>query len=84
MAVKLSRSLPMSFYPPYTESLAVLMAVFDRRQYIIKKDGPVSLAHFSSTEPAGQNPLQSCQTPGQTPLGTGDAGKHRDKEKTQC
>lgn len=51
------------------------MAVFNTRLYVIKTVAPVFSVHFSSTEPAGQTLPRSYRTLGQTPLGTGGAGK---------
>lgn len=57
--------------------LALVMAVFNGRPYVVKTVGPVSWARFSSTEPADQNHPQTCRTLGGTPLGTGDAENTR-------
>lgn len=74
MAVKLSRRRPPIFSLSSTvKCLALLVAVTDRCPCFIKRVGPVSSIHSSSTEPAGQNPPLSYQTLGQTPLETGDA-----------
>lgn len=68
---------PQSSLLQSVKSLAPLMTVLNRRPHVIKTVGPVSWAHFSSTEPAGRNPPRSCQTLGQTLLGTGDAENTR-------
>lgn len=76
MAVKQSRSLNISFFTLHNP-LNVVMAVFNRLLQVVKTVGPVSSAHFFSTEPAGQNLPQSCQTLAGTPLGTSDAEEAR-------
>lgn len=71
----LSFSFAFFHFTQSVESLIVVMAVMDMCPHIIKRVGPVSSVHSSSTGPVGQNPPRSCQKLGQTLLGIGDAGR---------